>query len=152
FAAVSEVTQRSLLQTSSAPAPSDPRAVLTEYVRTRTLNDAVVPALASLVGDIGSQGKQYHSLALVPAARGKTVRNDMYLTSEGLRALGNESSISFDADGKANIAAFKKEIDNATKFIPSWVKIAVAIALGLGTMVGWKRIVRTVGEKIGKTH
>jgi PiT family inorganic phosphate transporter len=32
------------------------------------------------------------------------------------------------------------------------VKIAVAIALGLGTMIGWKRIVITVGEKIGKTH
>src|SRR6202012_5760377 len=38
------------------------------------------------------------------------------------------------------------------KFIPTWVKIVVAIALGLGTMVGWKRIVVTVGEKIGKTH
>jgi PiT family inorganic phosphate transporter len=28
----------------------------------------------------------------------------------------------------------------------------VALALGLGTMVGWKRIVVTVGEKIGKNH
>src|SRR5262249_47380697 len=42
--------------------------------------------------------------------------------------------------------------DDATKFIPLWVKVVVAIALGLGTMVGWKRIVITVGEKIGKTH
>ena len=32
------------------------------------------------------------------------------------------------------------------------MKVAVAIALGLGTMVGWKRIVVTVGEKIGKSH
>jgi PiT family inorganic phosphate transporter len=48
--------------------------------------------------------------------------------------------------------AYKKDIDNATKFIPIWVKVAVAIALGLGTMVGWKRIVVTVGEKIGKSH
>ncbi len=39
-----------------------------------------------------------------------------------------------------------------TRFIPLWVKICVAIALGLGTMVGWKRIVVTVGETIGKTH
>src|SRR5581483_8348787 len=37
-------------------------------------------------------------------------------------------------------------------FIPTWVKVSVAIALGLGTMVGWKRIVVTVGEKIGKQH
>src|SRR4029077_7019442 len=36
--------------------------------------------------------------------------------------------------------------------IPLWVKVAVAIALGLGTMIGWKRIVVTVGEKIGKAH
>ena len=50
------------------------------------------------------------------------------------------------------MTAFKHQIDDATKFIPLWVKIAVAIALGLGTMVGWKRIVVTVGEKIGKTH
>src|SRR6202043_964304 len=47
---------------------------------------------------------------------------------------------------------FKKQIDLATKFIPTWVAVAVAIALGLGTMIGWKRIVVTVGEKIGKTH
>ena len=50
------------------------------------------------------------------------------------------------------VKAYQGEIDAATKFIPLWVKVAVAIALGLGTMVGWKRIVVTVGEKIGKTH
>jgi PiT family inorganic phosphate transporter len=47
---------------------------------------------------------------------------------------------------------YKRSLDNSTKFIPTWVKVAVAIALGLGTMVGWKRIVVTVGEKIGKEH
>jgi inorganic phosphate transporter, PiT family len=47
---------------------------------------------------------------------------------------------------------YRKHIDKSTKFIPSWVKVAVAIALGLGTMIGWKRIVVTVGEKIGKDH
>ena len=39
-----------------------------------------------------------------------------------------------------------------TKYIPVWVKFAVALALGCGTMIGWKRIVVTVGEKIGKEH
>jgi PiT family inorganic phosphate transporter len=87
----------------------------------------------------------------VPAAAVKNVRNDMYLTSESLRSL-DKSSLKLDADTKKNLSEFKREIDNSTKFIPLWVKIAVAIALGLGTMVGWKRIVRTVGERIGKTH
>src|SRR6185437_15663314 len=47
---------------------------------------------------------------------------------------------------------YKGFLDVSTKFIPTWVKVAVALALGLGTMVGWKRIIVTVGEKIGKTH
>src|SRR5262249_7757824 len=55
-------------------------------------------------------------------------------------------------DEAATLNKYKASLDNATKFIPTWVKVAVAIALGLGTMIGWKRIVITVGEKIGKTH
>jgi inorganic phosphate transporter, PiT family len=59
---------------------------------------------------------------------------------------------SLDEHESAILNVYKGSLDNATKFIPIWVKIAVAIALGLGTMIGWKRIVVTVGEKIGKTH
>ncbi len=152
FAAVATVTQQSLAKTPTAAAPSDPRAVLTEYVRTKALNDSVVPAVSALVGSIGQQVKAYGTFTKVPAADVKNVRNDMYLTSEAINALTKSGKVNFDADAKKNLAEFKKEIDGATKFIPLWVKVAVAIALGLGTMVGWKRIVRTVGEKIGKTH
>src|ERR1700751_3463066 len=53
---------------------------------------------------------------------------------------------------KRIIANYKSWLDKSTRFIPTWVKVAVALALGLGTMVGWKRIVVTVGEKIGKEH
>jgi PiT family inorganic phosphate transporter len=151
FAAVAEVTQRSLLESTAFVAPDDPHAVLTEYVRTRQLKDEVVPAIAAMVGDIGQQVKGYGSLAVVPAAAVKNVRNDMYLTSESLRAL-DKSKFTLSDGARKNVQAFRAEIDSATKFIPLWVKVAVAIALGLGTMVGWKRIVRTVGEKIGKTH
>jgi PiT family inorganic phosphate transporter len=50
------------------------------------------------------------------------------------------------------LSNYRSHIDTATKFIPGWVKVAVALALGLGTMVGWQRIVVTVGERIGKDH
>jgi PiT family inorganic phosphate transporter len=58
----------------------------------------------------------------------------------------------FAAADAAVLKNYKSHIDRATRFIPLWVKVAVALALGLGTMVGWKRIVVTVGEKIGKNH
>jgi PiT family inorganic phosphate transporter len=80
------------------------------------------------------------------------VRNQMYLTSETLRIMPKTSAPKMsDADTKA-IANYKKFLDTSTRFIPTWVKVAVALALGMGTMIGWKRIVVTVGEKIGKTH
>ncbi len=154
FAAVAQVTQQSL-QKYGPPntlAAADTRKTLSDYIRTRELKPEVVSALATLAGSIGDQVKEHGSLAKVPNAAVANVRNDMYLAAEAIRLLDKNTGTGFDADTKSNLKAFKKQIDDATKFIPLWVKIAVAIALGLGTMVGWKRIVVTVGEKIGKTH
>ncbi len=76
----------------------------------------------------------------------------MYLTSEAIRFLMKDKENDLNKDEIATLNAYKASLDSVTKFIPTWVKIAVAIALGLGTMIGWKRIVITVGEKIGKSH
>jgi len=152
FVAVATVTQQSLEKNAPTAAPEQPLKVLSEYVRTKELKADVVPALAAVTGSIGKQVKEYGSMSRVPADAVANVRNDMYLASETIRVLSKNDAVGFDADTKANLKAFKNEIDDATKFIPLWVKVAVAIALGLGTMVGWKRIVVTVGEKIGKTH
>jgi PiT family inorganic phosphate transporter len=63
-----------------------------------------------------------------------------------------KAGFSFKADELGSLSAYRTALDEGTKFIPLWVKVAVAVALGMGTMVGWKRIVVTVGEKIGKVH
>jgi PiT family inorganic phosphate transporter len=88
----------------------------------------------------------------VPNERMANLRNQMYVISESIRLVEKSGKTEFNADDKKILANYKKHIDLATKFIPPWVKVAVAIALGLGTMIGWKRIVVTVGEKIGKDH
>jgi PiT family inorganic phosphate transporter len=152
FAAVAEVTQQALVKSAPLPAPADPRPVLSDYVRSKEVTPQLIPALAALAGNIGNEVKGYGSLSKVPAEAMGNVRNDMYLTSETIRLMDKNKVGNFDADTTGKLQLFKQQIDNATRFIPLWVKIAVAIALGLGTMVGWKRIVVTVGEKIGKTH
>lgn len=152
FAAVAEVTQQALVKYAPQPAPADPRPVLSEYVRSKEATPLLIPALAALTGSIGTEVKGYGSLSKVPAEAMGNVRNDMYLTSETIRLMDKGQVGRFDQDTQDKLQLFKQQIDNATRFIPLWVKIAVAIALGLGTMVGWKRIVVTVGEKIGKTH
>ncbi|KAF0811658.1 Low-affinity inorganic phosphate transporter 1 [Andreprevotia sp. IGB-42] len=152
FVAVAQVTRQELVKIAPAAAPADARKTLSDYVRTKEAGTDLLPALAQVTGEIGTQVKANGTLAQVPAAAVGNVRNDMYLTSEAIRLIEKNDVGHLDADAKTNLKEFKKQIDSATRFIPLWVKIAVAIALGLGTMVGWKRIVVTVGEKIGKTH
>ncbi len=155
FAALAQVTQQSLVKLDPSPPPADPRRIITDFVADKQVTPQVVPALAALAGSIGEQVRGYGTLDNVPRGRVSNVRNDMYLTSEAIRALtkGEKAErLKFDPATRQNLVAFKASIDQATKFIPTWVKVAVAIALGLGTMIGWKRIVVTVGEKIGKTH
>ena len=130
----------------------NPRPAVTNYVSQRQINEGTFPSLAVLVRDISSQVTQYGSLAKFPADIVGNTRNDMYLASEAIRFLMKDKESDLSADDVATLNGYKGSLDGATKFIPSWVKIAVAIALGLGTMIGWKRIVVTVGEKIGKTH
>jgi PiT family inorganic phosphate transporter len=130
----------------------DPRPAVTTYVAHRKLDEGTYPSLAVLVKDIANQVEQYGSLAKVPADAVGNTRNDMYLADEAIRFLMKDKESDLSKDDVAVLTTYKKSLDNSTKFIPTWVKVAVAIALGLGTMVGWKRIVITVGEKIGKTH
>jgi PiT family inorganic phosphate transporter len=130
----------------------NPRPAVTVYVSQRKINEGTYPSLAVLVKDISAQVDQYGTLAKVPAEAVGNTRNDMYLASEAIRFLMKDKENDLSKDDFATLNSYKKSLDNATKFIPTWVKIAVAIALGLGTMIGWKRIVVTVGEKIGKTH
>ncbi|MBF0889073.1 inorganic phosphate transporter [Gluconobacter sp. LMG 1744] len=107
-------------------------------------------ALAVLSNDISTSVKTYGSMKAVPAAAVPNVRTDMYLVADAIRVMGEAKD--FTPTEKNALKSFQSELYHGTRFIPLWVKISVAIALGLGTMVGWKRIVVTVGEKIGKTH
>ena len=98
------------------------------------------------------QVSEYGSLAKIPAAAVGNTRNDMYLASEAMRFLMKDKENDLSARRKSRRSTPTRSRSTAR---PSssrlWVKVAVAIALGLGTMIGWKRIVVTVGEKIGKT-
>jgi inorganic phosphate transporter, PiT family len=153
FIAVAHDATRALGRyTNGVAAPADPRAEVERFIGTRTMSNTTVPALAALSGQVGDQVRAYGSLAAVPQSVVDNVRNNMYVVSEAIRLLDKQKAVAFTPDDAKAINNFRSQIDHATKFIPTWVKVAVAIALGLGTMVGWKRIVVTVGERIGKQH
>ncbi|WP_420136989.1 inorganic phosphate transporter [Sphingomonas sp.] len=140
-------------------APMTPQVAadtLTTALRTHQAErPQVYAALDRVSGDIVQELKNYGAIAHVPAAATPNLRNQMYLVYDTLRLLTKDAEKAkndFPNGGDKTLKTYETLLEKGTRFIPTWVKISVALALGLGTMVGWKRIVVTVGEKIGKTH
>jgi PiT family inorganic phosphate transporter len=131
---------------------TNPRAEITEYIRTKQLQPSTVIALRELVGQLDQEVSHYGEYKALPAPEQANVRNDMYVVSEALRLMEKSHNPSFSAQDWVVLKSYQSKVDKSIKYIPDWVKVAVALALGLGTMVGWKRVVITVGEKIGKEH
>jgi PiT family inorganic phosphate transporter len=162
FIAISEKTGHILDQhrPQNATLGSDARAEVTNYIRTKQLQPDTMLALRELVGDVSRKVAQYKVIKAIPAQEQTIIRNDMYVAGEALRLLkkndvhleNEKKQPVFNKDESAVLAGYESKLDKSTRFIPNWVKVAVALALGLGTMVGWRRVVITVGEKIGKEH
>jgi PiT family inorganic phosphate transporter len=103
-------------------------------------------ALAALCRNIAEALRGVTSLDQVPVGQRGALRSNIYLVSAAL------AKAPAGANAAEAASQFRAEAKAVTQYIPTWVKFAVALALGLGTMIGWKRIVVTVGEKIGKEH
>ncbi|MBL8209536.1 MAG: inorganic phosphate transporter [Bryobacterales bacterium] len=112
-------------------------------------NERTYAALLALSGSLESHLAGRSEVNTLPSEKRRELRSEIYLVSESLGKLskaGGQLPEGFDWK------AYRGHLDLFTKFIPMWVKLAVALSLGIGTMIGWKRIVVTVGEKIGKEH
>ncbi|MGK3123686.1 inorganic phosphate transporter [Candidatus Pantoea formicae] len=149
---LASTSQTQLMQHTSVAAPAQPDEVLTTYLRTGERDANVIAALAQVSGNIGATLQHYGALQSIPAEQKPEMRNQMYLAAETIKHLQADHTLMLPTATQQNLQALKNTLNGATQFIPTWVKVAVALALGLGTMVGWRRIVTTLGEKIGKSQ
>lgn len=131
------------------------RTTLVAALQQRQANDArVYGAMTTLSADISQRIRGYGAISNIPAAATGNLRNDMYLVLDTSKLItkAKDAGTRFRPAELKAIDGYQKNLEQGTRYIPIWVKLAVAVALGLGTMVGWRRIVKTVGERIGKTH
>ena len=120
-------------------------------MRTSKPDADTLPALNEANDAVLARMNGLTDLHNVPGADRRALRLNVYLVSESLARLAKIKKVPNGLD--AGVAErYQKSLKSLTNFIPTWIKFAVALALGLGTMIGWKRIVVTVGEKIGKAH
>jgi PiT family inorganic phosphate transporter len=135
--------------------PATPDAAkdeLSAFLKTTgKLSDKTFGALAVEIQNLQSKLEGKSKFSEVPKEQRSDLRTAIYLLQASAAKIVKQHLIS-DPQDAAVLGLFAKGWKSTTDFIPTWVKVAVAIALGCGTMIGWKRIVVTVGEKIGKSH
>jgi PiT family inorganic phosphate transporter len=137
---------------AGATTPADPAGQISAFLKGGSKQSAAtIPALAALNEVVSSKLDTVGSFSDLTQGERRALRTSLYLVGEGIGKLAKAHGFTDPADQKV-CAQYKSDADKLTKYIPIWVKVSVALALGLGTMIGWKRIVVTVGEKIGKAH
>jgi PiT family inorganic phosphate transporter len=92
------------------------------------------------------------SLQELPDNRKFQVRKDILLLNKETEALLKSEDLALSLADRKQVEDNIKEMRTYTDYAPFWVIMIVALSLGIGTMIGWKRIVKTIGEKIGKEH
>lgn len=149
----SAVSMQATLAPAGSPSVTEEaaRKTLTEFLKKKQVTADTVPALAQINSDVIGSLKGVNSLSSISPEKRRDLRMDLYLVTETLTRLDKAGTLPAGLD-KAAVGKYTGDMKSVTNFIPTWVKVAVALALGLGTMIGWKRIVVTVGEKIGKAH
>ncbi len=124
---------------------------LSSFLKSGNADAKTFTALAEKNHAIADKLAGKKSFQDVSKADRRTLRSDIYLVSKAIDKLDKKGTFT-DATEQKTLVGYAKQLHSVTEFIPNWVKVAVAFTLGLGTMIGWKRIVVTVGEKIGKDH
>lgn len=106
--------------------------------------------VARELAEVRSLLAAHGSIAEIPADERWRIRTDILEIDDALGRFTRDAEARFSEAERAAVADTRARLREATDYAPGWVVLAVALALGIGTTIGWKRIVVTVGEKIGK--
>jgi PiT family inorganic phosphate transporter len=133
---------------ATLPDDATAQAILERFADSGRSDARLLPSLAVKNADILRLLASVGSLRQLSVDERSRLRSSVYLLDAAIDRL-----VAMDLLGDADAASLDEYRDRlmpVTDYIPLWVKLAVALALGLGTMVGWRRIVVTIGEKIGR--
>lgn len=101
---------------------------------------------------LGIKLANIQDVAAIPKDERFEIRKDIMLMDRHLNSIAKRPEIRMSEDDKKALADHLKKVRKLTDYSPRWVVLLISLSLGIGTMVGWKRIVKTIGEKIGKEH
>jgi len=101
---------------------------------------------------LASKFKAASSTSDIPSSERFAMRKDIIVLDKGIKNLIKNDDVNISNNDKKNLETQMKSVKKATDYSPTWVLVIISLSLGVGTVIGWKRIVKTIGEKIGKEH
>ena len=125
----------------------------TEQIIARKLdNNSAKKTIAELMSTINQAKSSLAEKNEKEVAKTYRYRKQVESAVKDIRALLKDKRVPLSAEEKTTLTLASNELEHVTDFAPTWVIAIISLSLGLGTMIGWKRIVVTIGEKIGNEH
>ena len=141
--------------------PLDLRESLTkvEFVMGRVNQTELSPADQKLLAEVNAQTADLDRIftgrtdvAQLPQTTRFEIRRAILLSANRAKQLFGSDKVSLSTQDRATFDGAIKEMKTFTDYAPWWVLLVVSLSLACGTMIGWQRIVTTIGERIGKEH
>ncbi|MFZ9503533.1 MAG: inorganic phosphate transporter [Cyclobacteriaceae bacterium] len=108
--------------------------------------------VSAIQSGLTAQFTSAKSVSEIPSADRFSIRRDVMVMDKGVKNLIKHDDVVISTTDEKSLETNMKSLRKVTDYSPSWVLLIISLSLGIGTMIGWKRIVRTIGEKIGKEH
>jgi len=137
---------------AQAPQEDSPKNAVSDLPSSYQLPDVDVDTVRELVGGLQGLLHGKASTADFSPSEKWTWRTTTLTLEQSLNKLQDRILPVLSEQTRTVLTTSRAELRGTIEYAPRWVMLSVALALGVGTMVGWKRIVVTIGEKIGKTH
>lgn len=122
-------------------------AQLTNTKTAKDINDA-----KEKITEIGKILNVSFEKSEIPKEKRFTIRKNILEIDKKIRKNINDKSLNFTKKEKRLLRENLENLKSNVNYAPFWVLLIISISLGVGTMIGWKKIVVTIGEKIGKAH
>ncbi|HEX8326851.1 MAG TPA: inorganic phosphate transporter [Hymenobacter sp.] len=141
--------------------PLDLRSSLTkvEQVMSRVNPAELSPADQKVLADVKAQTNDLDRIFAnttriedLPRQTRFEIRRDILLIANRAKKLLASEKVSLSTQERSSYDAAIAEMKTFTDYAPWWVLLMVSLSLACGTMIGWQRIVKTIGERIGKEH
>ncbi len=129
--------------------------VVLDSINTSVLGEADKGKIAEtkrLANEILGKVATLSSVDQIPKNERFLIRKDVMFIDRNLKSLMGKEEVRISHAETQLIKSEMKKVKGIIDYSPTWVILMIALSLGVGTMIGWKRIVKTIGEKIGKEH